>query len=478
MSNFATVASAANLASSKLALVPFSKPAGSDLPLAESYVDVTRLATLSSASGANGERLRRIRYGLIDFASVSWSNHNSVEVLRLMPLSISETSDIIRARLQVADLPGLLPRSVADKAEGNPLFAEEIATFLLERGGVSRSATGIDYDPAVLTAALPGTIQSLLSARIDRLSLEDRTLLQSAAAIGRRFTLNVLMAITGADPSDRLAHLHELDLIHFEDRSGEIVFKHALVQDALYASMLNRQRASLHLKIAVELERLSNNRLFEVAEQLAHHYRQTDREDKAFQYLIMAGQKSLGVYSLKAAGKYFEDALSLVEANPECASDTAFVTLLADMSYVLTMMFHPGKLSHLVEQYRYRIDRLGDRAAKVIVLANYSFAADLMCQYRKALVVAEEALEISLRLDDARAKAYARGAIMCANTLLCQGDFEQMLHHAKLGALESDQTDDAYLRAWVRLNAAWIFLDRIEIPYGQNNYHRALNSLQ
>jgi hypothetical protein len=123
-------------------------------------------------------------------------------------------------------------------------------------------------------------------------------------------------------------------------------------------------------------------------------------------------------------------------------------------------MFHPGKLSQLVEQYRYRIDRLEDRAAKVIVLANYSFAADLMCQYRKALVVAEEALEIALRLDDARAKAYARGAIMCANTLLCQGDFEQMQHHAKLGALESDQTDDAYLQAWIRLNAAWIFLYR------------------
>jgi hypothetical protein len=389
-----------------------------------------------------------------------WRDHRSVEVLRLAPLSIGETSEIIRARLQVADLPRMLARSVADKAEGNPLFAEEIASFLLERGGVRRTAKGIDYDPAAVAAALPGTIQSLLSARIDRLDPEDRALLQAAAAIGRRFTREVLTAVTGANPSDRLTRLHGLDLIHVEDRSGDIVFKHALVQDALYSSMLNQQRALLHLKIAAEIERLSDNRLFEVAEQLAHHYRQTDRSDKAFQYLVMSGQKSLRVYSLEAAGKYFEDALSLVEAKPECAGDADFVGLLADMSYVLTMMFHPGKLSRLVERYRHRIDRLGDLPPKVIVLTNYSFAAAMMCEYRKALAAAEETLEIALRLDDARGKAYARGAIMFANTALCQGDAEQMRHLAELAALESDQTDDAYLQAWVRQNAAWIFVYR------------------
>jgi predicted ATPase len=83
--------------------------------------------------------------------------------------------------------------------------------------------------------------------------------------------------------------LHKIDLIHFEDKSDEIVFKHTLVKDALYSSMLIDQKALLHLKIATELERLSHNRLFEVAEQLARHYRHTNRSDKAFQYLVMAG---------------------------------------------------------------------------------------------------------------------------------------------------------------------------------------------
>jgi class 3 adenylate cyclase/tetratricopeptide (TPR) repeat protein len=389
-----------------------------------------------------------------------WHDHQALTVLRLAPLSVGDTSEIIRARLQVADLPGMLARAVADKADGNPLFAEEIASFLLERGGVRRTASGIEYDPAAVAAALPGTIQSLLTARVDQLAPEDRAILQAASAIGRRFTREVLIAVVGSRADDRLAHLQELDLIHIEDRSGEIVFKHALVQDALYGSMLSQQRSALHLKISTEIERLSHNRLMEVAEELAHHYRQTGRTDKAFRYLVMAGQKSLRVYSLDDAVKYFENALALVDANPACTDDVAFVGLLADISYVITLLLNPGKLTRLIDHYRHRIDRVGDLASKVIVLTNYSFAAGLMCQYRTALSSAEDALEIAIKLNDARGKAYARGALIWANTTLSRGDLEEMQRHAELGTRESEETDDAYLQAWIRLNAAWIFLYR------------------
>jgi hypothetical protein len=149
--------------------------------------------------------------------------------------------------------------------------------------------------------------------------------------------------------------LHKIDLIHFEDKSDEIVFKHTLVKDALYSSMLIDQKALLHLKIATELERLSHNRLFEVAEQ---------------------------------------------------------------------------------------------------------FAAAMICQYRSAVSAADKALEMALLLDDARSKAYARGAVMFAYTVTSLGSWEEIQRHAELGALESDQTDDAYVQLWVRMNAAWSFLYR------------------
>jgi predicted ATPase len=87
--------------------------------------------------------------------------------------------------------------------------------------------------------------------------------------------------------------MQALDLILRERKSVDYVFKHALVRDALYQSLLTEKRISLHLRIANEIERRSGNRLTEVAEVLAHHYGQTDRSDKAFAFLSMAGSKSL-----------------------------------------------------------------------------------------------------------------------------------------------------------------------------------------
>ena len=150
-------------------------------------------------------------------------------------------------------------------------------------------------------------MQSLLTARVDRLAPRDRALLQAAAVIGRRFDPQLLAAVAddGGDIDARLAAMQALDLVHPEGKSGDYAFKHALVRDALYQSLLTGPRAALHLKIAEEIERRSGNRLAEVVETLAHHYGQTDRADKAFTYLAMAGAKSLGVYSLDEAGRLF-----------------------------------------------------------------------------------------------------------------------------------------------------------------------------
>ena len=116
-----------------------------------------------------------------------------------------------------------------------------------------------------------------------------------------------------------------------ESKSDDYTFKHALVRDALYQSLLTEPRKSLHLKIAEEIERRSGNRLTEVAEVLAHHYSQTDQVDKAFAYLSMAGSKSLSVYSLDEAATHFSAALALLDKNPDCASDDQFAEFLVSL---------------------------------------------------------------------------------------------------------------------------------------------------
>ena len=221
---------------------------------------------------------------------------------------------------------------MTEKAEGNPLFAEEIVSFLTERGvlratagrsGIRRKRGG---DSAAGERAEPAD-RARRSARAKRPRASaggfgDRKALRSAIA-GRRGRRDATS--TPGSPRCRA-----LDLVHPESKSSDYAFKHALVRDALYQSLLTRSASALHLKIAEEIERRSGNRLIEVAETLAHHYSQTDRADKAFTYLAMAGSRSLSVYSLDEAEAHFSAAIALVEANPECASDQQIANALVD----------------------------------------------------------------------------------------------------------------------------------------------------
>jgi len=102
-----------------------------------------------------------------------WTEQQNTTTLALEPLSVAETLQIIWARLGATELPTTLTRPIADRAEGNPLFAEEIAIYLVDRGVVRRTATGMAYDAGAVAVALPSSLQSLLTARVDRLAPSD-----------------------------------------------------------------------------------------------------------------------------------------------------------------------------------------------------------------------------------------------------------------------------------------------------------------
>lgn len=93
---------------------------------------------------------------------------------------------------------------------------------------------------------LPASVQSLLTSRIDRLLSHDRAVLQVAAVIGRKFDPDLIAAVTGSDPQESLATAEKLDLVRRTAETGDHIFKHALIRDALYESLLSESRAALH----------------------------------------------------------------------------------------------------------------------------------------------------------------------------------------------------------------------------------------
>ena len=122
----------------------------------------------------------------------AWLDRPVVTKLLLGPLPASDIERLIQTRLRVGALPEALARQVTEKAEGNALFAEEIVSFLTERGVLTAAAGKVEFDASAVAAVLPASIQALLTARVDRLTPDDRALLQAAAVIGRRFKFEIV----------------------------------------------------------------------------------------------------------------------------------------------------------------------------------------------------------------------------------------------------------------------------------------------
>jgi len=386
-----------------------------------------------------------------------WLDKTAVTSLSLEPLPAGDIRRLVQTRLRVGAVPEALARGVVEKAEGNPLFAEEIVSFLGERGVLRMNAGKLDFDSAAVAATLPATIESLLTARVDSLAAEDRTLLQAASVIGRRFDPSLLGAAFGEadNVAARLAAMQAVDLIRLEGRSGNYMFKHALVRDALYQSLLTEPRTVMHLRIAEEIERRSGNRLTEVAEVLAHHYSQAIRADKAFTYLSLAGTKSLSVYSLEEATTHFTSAVTLLDKDPDCASDDQVAEFLVSYTFLLNMTAQIKATIAVAERYLTRIARLSDDARTVLIRHNYVFALLWNARYRLAPAVQREARQMAERLDDSRPKAYALASEILVSTIVAPRpphEFETLKQEAIKAASD---TADAYIQNWVRFVVAW-----------------------
>jgi tetratricopeptide (TPR) repeat protein len=316
-----------------------------------------------------------------------WLNHAGFTKLHLEPLPAGDIRRLVQGRLGAETLPEVLVRQVAEKAEGNPLFAEEIVSFLSERGILHAKDGKLEFDAGAVAAALPASVESILNARVDRLAPKDRTLLQAASVIGRRFKPDLLAVVLGETEIDgRLAPMQALDLIRLDGRSSDYVFKHALVRDALYQSILTERRQELHSKIAKEIEGRGGNRLGEVAEVLAHHYSRSNHTDKAFEYLSMAGGRSLGVYSLDEAGKHFTAALAVLDKNPKCASDDQVTDFLALYMRLLTLGERHRVTIEVCGRYLAHIDR-SRSDQKAFIRTGYFNALILNGRYREAVAL-------------------------------------------------------------------------------------------
>ena len=210
-------------------------------------------------------------------------------------------------------------QTVLSRAEGNPLYMEEIVHQLRETDGLA-----IENGHAALRAVdvnVPATIHDIIAARIDRLGENLKHALQGAAVVGREFAVALLARVleTNGDLVHRLDELYELDFVFPSATEPEPAysFKHALTQDVVYNGLLVRRRRHYHGAVGAVLEELYGGRLDEVVELLAYHFGRSEEVEKAVDYAILAGEKAQRRWANREALSHFEAALARLESMPD-----------------------------------------------------------------------------------------------------------------------------------------------------------------
>jgi adenylate cyclase len=228
--------------------------------------------------------------------------------IRLESLTPDDSVALARGFLGVADLPADLERLVATRAEGNPFFIEELLQALLELGSLA-----VVDGRAVLARIeldVPDTVQGTILARVDRLDPQARSVLQHAAVLGRSFSSELLEAVVGeGDLGEPLSALARAQLLMMP-RPGECTFKHALIQEVTYDTLLLRRRRELHAKVAEALEASVGDdpALLEV---LAEHYAVAEVPEKARRYAVAAGDVARERMGFSEAKRRYETGLRL-----------------------------------------------------------------------------------------------------------------------------------------------------------------------
>ena len=271
------------------------------------------------------------------------SHHHRYAEIPLRPLSERDSNELVNRLLAIPDIPELLRSSIIEKSDGNPFFIEEVVRTLIDNEIVVRQdrvVGGKEMRYWVATSesvdfSIPDNLQSLLSARMDRLEEATRSTLQLASVIGRNFYLRVLEAVDETSPelNKHVGTLLRLDLIRESARVPEIeyAFRNPLTQEAVYKTILLRHRREFHLRVASAIEALYGDRLESHYGLLAHHYTLAKVEEKAILYRRLAATQAIAIFAYPEAEQNLKSALALVDHENDRETHLALVEELADV---------------------------------------------------------------------------------------------------------------------------------------------------
>ncbi len=368
-------------------------------------------------------------------ANVSWSGRAQITQLALAPLGPEDTACFVQLLSGGRALPADVRRHILDRTDGVPLFIEELTRSVLE-GGESGE-----------WRALPTSLRDSLTVRLDRLG-RAREVAQLASVIGRTFSLSLLAAISVHDGDTLERELRRLVQSGLVFRRGfgaqaRYSFKHALVRDAAYDSLLKRERQHLHLRVAHALETQRDAGEGVPSELLAHHFAEGNRPDLSAAHRLDAARQALARSAYDEALEHTRAGLDTIGAMPQGAPRDG-LELQLQSARLPAVIATEGFASPQVERaYLRGLDLCGEDEGRFGLLYGlYSFYA-VRAAPAAALPHAERMQAIAESLDSAALRVqshYALGALC-----FLQGDLASARRHLAVAAAQTDPDLDAAL---------------------------------
>lgn len=259
------------------------------------------------------------------------------EVVDVPRLSYGEVNQLIEAIAGSAELPQPVRAAIANRSDGVPLYVEELAKSVLDGDQLSQATQERDLN----VTSIPMTLHDSLIARIDRLPIK-MEIPQAAAAIGREFSSHVLkiaLGYRGSEVENALRRLISAQVVKADPgRPGHFIFKHSLMRDAIYESMLSKAKKAVHCQIAVALE--DTHSAGGSPHVLAHHWASGGNDIKAFEYYSHAATLAKANFANKEAIAYFRKSLhhlclAVDESDPSAAElKTSLLEQLSEVQFL------------------------------------------------------------------------------------------------------------------------------------------------
>ncbi len=356
-----------------------------------------------------------------------WSGHSHISWVTLNRLARRTVAEMVDKVTGGKPLPEELREHIVEKTDGVPLFVEELTKTVIESDLVEERAGEYVLTGPLPALAIPSTLHDSLMARLDRLS-PVKGVAQTAAALGREFSYEMLAVVSALAEDELQAALEQLIEAELVFRGGtaqrNYVFKHALVQDAAYESMLKSTRRELHARIAAVLVKQSPQPEPEI---LAHHYTEAGLGEQAVSYWVRAGRRALDRSADLEAVAFLRKGLGVLESLTRSAAlDTLELELHVALFRALTTTKGWGSpeagKSH--ERVRELSQQTGDSKHLLAVLIGDRIRHWRNAEYRAGVAVAKQIEQLAEERDDPLQHVFGR--LMAWWPKLALGDFSDL----------------------------------------------------